>query len=563
MNAGRAPSERPCANKAAIRRVFILMVMVVSVSARGHSQLVQLEGGSSSLMNTQGGTAMLDTGRASVSLGFGWHDGLRSGFSLATPFLRGRMTLGDQLIPFVLPTDVFDPGYYFEGRGAGFRRTFRNGNLFLFGGVTSESLNTPFFDGTTPQNAVGALFYRRSLGRRFTWSSFNLFSGKLTAIQSLTWMPKRGWDLALSGGVGYQQPYGSASAHIHANTFDILASYILTHAAFRRLRVTSPLMTESDGGNLRIEYHPWRMAGVSFSQQDMLAPGVDGKSVRARVNGLSGWFHGAGFRIHASIFRSRGPAGLSRALMVGVQRSFTGRLRVKADYFRSKTSAARPYIGVDTDWREKINAHLFISETYLHEAGTHTFSFGGQLSTNPLDIGVDYQTIFIPFSLPYQPPFRQVVLLTVRCQLSRLLELHAATNYTALGQTRYTAYATAETYSTGGPGTPTARSVRRAIGAYMIRGRVQDVNRKPIFGAALIIGRREVFTDANGVFVLRRKRPGEYNLKLDFPSFLFPGDFTVVSAPTKVWAEPDGSVTPTSITLRRIRPALKSVSQNR
>lgn len=536
----------------AIRHLFLLLAIVVSTSLQGHAQFVQMEGGASSLMNAQGGTIQIDTDGRTFSLGLGWRDGLRSGFSLDTPFLGGRLDLGDQSIPFVLPTDVFNPGDYFAGRGAGFRWEGKNESLFLFGGVTSESLDTPFFSAASPQNAVGALFFRHRIGDRFSWSSFNLFSGKLTTIQSLDWTPRQGWNLALSGGIGYQQPYGSASARIHYRRLDLLAGYTVTNAGFRRLRLVSPLMTESDGGNLRVAYRLSARAGFSLSHQNILAPLTESTAIRARVNGLSGWLTAAGFRLNASLFLSRGPTGPSRALMVSAQRSLTDRFHARVNYFQSKAASTAAYEGIDATLREKINAHLYITETYLTGEGRHSLSFGGQFSSNPLDIGVDYQTIFVPFALAGQPPFRQVLMLTVRSHVWRWIGIHATTNYTALGQTRYTAYATAETDSADGLPEPTARSFRGAIGGYVIRGRVQDVNRKPIFGAALLIDGKEVFTRADGVFVLRRKRPGAFVLKVALSSFLFPGKFAVVSAPTKVRAEPDRSASTAVVTLRRL-----------
>lgn len=536
----------------AVRRAILLLVIAVSLPVCGRAQLVQIQVGSSSLMRTQGGRILFDTAREHFSLGLGWHEGLRTGFSLDAPFLAGRMVVGDQLIPFVLPTDVFNPSDYFAARGAGFRWGGRDGTVFLFGGVTTESLNTPFFGAMRSQNAVGALFYRRRLGGRLSWSSFNLYSGKLTTIQSLEWNGRQGWDLALSGGIGGQQPYGAASTRIHRKQFGILASYTLTNTAFRRLRVISPLLTESDGANLRVTYRPRSRVGASFSHQNILAPLPGGTAVRARVDGVSGWFNGAGFRLNASLFRSRGPAGPSLAVMVSAQRSFFSLLHLKADYYRSKTATSPAEAGIDSELRERINPHLAVSETYMTGGGQHSLSFGGQFSSNPLDIGIDYQTIYLPLSLPGQPAFRQVLVLSVRCQFWRFLEFHATTNYTALGQTRYTAYATAEAYSMDRLDGGIRSASRRAIPVYVVRGRVQDTDHKPIFGAAIIIGRRKVFTDEDGVFVLRQKKPGTSSLKVDFSSFLFPGNYQVVSAPAEVRAQRTGSISPAVITLRRV-----------
>jgi len=116
------------------------------------------------------------------------------------------------------------------------------------------------------------------------------------------------------------------------------------------------------------------------------------------------------------------------------------------------------------------------------------------------------------------------------------MDLHGATNFTPLGATRYTAYMTDELYSDGSGLVAAGRSAGKSIPPYLIRGVVRDDRNQPVFGAAIIVDRQQIFTDSDGVFVLRKKKGGEYDLKVDLANFLFPEKFDVVSAPAKVKA---------------------------
>ena len=133
------------------------------------------------------------------------------------------------------------------------------------------------------------------------------------------------------------------------------------------------------------------------------------------------------------------------------------------------------------------------------------------------------------------------------------MDIHAATNYTPLGQTRYTAYVTNELYSDGSGLVAPGKAAGRALPPYLIRGVVRDEQKQPVFGAAVTVNRQQVFTDTDGVFVMREKKGGEYGFVVDLSNFLFPGAYQVVSAPAKVLASLENSPdAPIVVTLRRV-----------
>jgi hypothetical protein len=513
-----------------------LAALLVIFAPQSAAQVIQLSGGSSSLMESQGASVQVDSENVHSTLGLGWHDGLRTGFLAETSFNGTKVSLGDEFIPFVLPTDVFDTSYYLWGRGIGLRRSIGGGDALLFAGYTSESLNTPFLNTASPDDPVAAFFYRHRLGSKFKFSSYNLVSGKATSIQSLEWMPIPDLSFAASAGVGYQQPYGAVSARLHRDKVDVWASESVSPDSFRRIRLVSPLMTEQKGGNVRVEYRPWADAGVSLSRQDLLAPLPDGTALEARVDGVNGWFSIAGVRVNNSLFHSIGPSGPSDASLSSVERSFVSRFDVRIEYFHSRSESGGSFEGLTSTFRERINSHVSVSQSVFVQGSQHTVSFGGQFVSNSLEISLDYQTIFVPFALPNQSPFRQLLALNFRGKVWKDMDLHAATNFTPLGGTRYTAYVTDELYSNGTGLIPAGRSAGRSIPPYLIRGVVRDDRNQPVFGAAIIVDRQQIFTDSDGVFVLRKKKGGEYDLKVDLPNFLFPEKFDVVSAPAKIRA---------------------------
>jgi hypothetical protein len=519
---------------------------------RSTAQVIQLSGGSSSLMETQGGSVQVDTENMHSSFGLGWHDGLRTGFLAETTLHDTKLSLGDEIIPFVLPTDVFDTSYYLWGRGVGLRRSLGGGDAMFFAGYTSESLNTPFLNTASSDDPVMAFFYKHPLGDQFKFSSYNLISGKATSIQSLEWTPLEDLSFAASAGVGYQQPYGAISTRFHRKKIDVWASESQSTDSFRRIRLVSPLITEQKGANARVEYRPWTTAGISVSRQDLLAPLDDGTSIEAKVDGVNGWFSVAGVRVNDSFFHSVGPSGTSNASLSSVERSFLNRLDVRLEYFHSRSDLNGSYEGLTSTFRERINSHLSVSQSVFVQGSQHTVSFGGEFTSNVLDVSVDYQTIFVPFNLPGQSPFRQVLSLNFRGRVWKDMDLHAATNYTPLGQTRYTAYVTDELYSDGNGIAAAGRPGGRAMPPFLIRGIVRDENKQPVFGAAVVVNKQQVFTDTDGVFVLREKKGGEYDFKVDLANFLFPEAYEVVSAPAKVLATLEsGAEGPVFVTLRR------------
>lgn len=522
------------------------------------AQVFEVRGGSSTMLETHGGSLVLYGQNYTARVGLGWTDeGLRSGFQFTMPWRGLLLDLGDQAIPFVLPTDVQNNSYAFFGRGAGVTRKTGRSTLFVFGGVTSQYFSTPFVSSAKADTAAGAVYFDRQLTGSLRFSSRNILSRTQTSIQALEWKPRENLTLAAAGGMGSNQPYWSTSLDYHRNWISLQAGYSRAGDTFRRVRVRAPQLSESDRETLRIELRPRRWLGFNVHRQNYLAADpAPGSNPRIGVTGVGAWGVALDTRVHGSWFRSRGEQGGADSLIFGGRRQITSRLEAGADYLHSKPERGEAVSAAVVTLRETLTRRLMLTQVISLGEGQRSVAFGGHFSSNRLTLGVDYQTVFTPLLTPGRTQFRQVLGLTVRVQLPRNLQANLDTQVSPLGETRYSAHMSSYLYRGFGVspnGVPSG-----AFSEYVVRGRVRDEKGQPVNGAALWIGSELVFTDSRGTFFLRVKKAREYSLQVALDQFTLPGRYEVVAAPASVRAVPEDQIEFAEIVLRRLplrRPA--------
>ena len=147
------------------------------------------------------------TGRFDV----GYMNGPSLGFSLLHLYHGALLDAGDQEIPLVFPTDIFDRSYYFFGRGVSVLRKSRDTRLYVFVGATSTAYWAHFLNVARSGSFATAIFYERQISPSLRWFSRNLFANRQTSIQSVEWAARKDIKMALSGGVGNNQAYEASS----------------------------------------------------------------------------------------------------------------------------------------------------------------------------------------------------------------------------------------------------------------------------------------------------------------------------------------------------------------
>jgi hypothetical protein len=90
---------------------------------------------------------------------------------------------------------------------------------------------------------------------------------------------------------------------------------------------------------------------------------------------------------------------------------------------------------------------------------------------------------------------------------------------------------------------------------------VVDSKGQPVEGAALLIDNVPVFTDSDGRFFLRERRPHTHKLQVLADKFLNGGSYTVQSAPATVKATKNGAEPEAVIVVTRVAPSTGGQSE--
>src|ERR1700722_10047257 len=98
----------------------VLLVLAVLLAGRANAQVFRVQGGTSTMLNAQGGSVEFKAPKYDGSVSLGYFEGhLRYGAENRYQLHNLTLLTGDETVPFILPTDVFDASHYFSARGIG------------------------------------------------------------------------------------------------------------------------------------------------------------------------------------------------------------------------------------------------------------------------------------------------------------------------------------------------------------------------------------------------------------------------------------------------------------
>ncbi len=518
--------------------LLFLCLLTFHPSARG--QLARMQVGSSDMIPSQGGSIALEGPNYNAYLGAGVID---RKFTFGTYFKTSvhsyDFTLGDAPIAFGLPTDIFDTNHYFLGRGIAVSTKVRQASLFLFAGDTAQAFGTPFFQAAQATSAAKMFFADIPLSDKLHLSSRNVFSRQQTSIQALDWQPRAWLKTAVAGGSGSNHPYFAATLDAERDWLSLKAAYVDASDKFRRITVQSPLAPELDRENLVVSVKPFSGAVLIAGRQNLLQPQSDPNAafLHATVNQLQTSFDAAQFRFGGGLFQStaRNQRNLGEAFWAS--RQIVKNIDAGVNYYSSRSQFSTRVSNISASIRETVSPRLGLLQIVNHSAGRTNVLFGGNYVNNRFTIGVDYQTIYLPFR---SNPFSQGISVTLRFRLFSRLELNAQTYRGTDGKLRYTT--SGSTFLNRGlPVFSGNRSETYKLPKYIIRGHVQDERSNPVGGAAIRIGQEIVYTNADGDFFVREKKPGVLPLQVALGEFLSEATFEVVSAPATAVSAPDAT----------------------
>ena len=533
------------------------------LAAAAAAQVFQVQGGSSSLYQATGGGLKVYTQNYEGQFGLGNAQGWKAGGSLKTQRFGHVLGLGDDMMHLELPTDIFDGSRYAYTRGLSLARKGKRGSLLGFAGMSSDIFSTPFFKAARADQPLGMFIgdYRVQPGlRAFTR---NAFSREINSLHGVEWQASRQVLSAVTGGVLASRPYLASSLNAEKSWASIKASYVLatrprarrviastasSSSKSKRRPVADPNASQANKENVLLNFYVKPYLTLAAGRQNFLqADAAQLSPLAAAVNHFGVSMNLSSFQIGGNFYDSRTESYRNLGTAVNVTFPVTDRVRVISSYFRSAPSGSPAFNTLALTLQETVTPYLGLSQLATRTGGRTTVAFGGSLLTNFLKVSAEWQTFFVPFRRGNQ--FKQALVLRFELRLFGDTQLQGGTDIAPDGSVRYTSYGSSFLYHQG---IPQVHGPALSFPKYLLQGQVADENGNPIAGAALRLGREEVFTDSGGRFFLRVRKAGPHRLEVVFENFLAPGSYALVSAPSEVTADGENHAPEISVIVRRL-----------
>jgi len=528
--------------------------MVALITAGASAQVFRVQGGTSTMLDAQGGSVEFKAPNYDGSFGLGYYNGqVMFGGETRYKYHDYTVLAGDDSVRFDLPTDVFDHSHYFSARGAGITTSDHDRSMYAFAGTTSTWLGTGFFNAATSDSPVAILFYQRKLSDNVRFFSRNILSNRQTFLQGLEWSPEKWAHASVTSGVGSNQKYGAATFDAETDKLAFKTSYVVTGDMFRRVTVISPMSSEVNKGNVQMLYKPDEHISITTGHENVLEPVTVGAPMQAAsIEQISTDVHIQRFYFGTGLFTSRASIGNSRGKNLYVGRRIGRRFDVSTNYFNSHSANGFTTTILSGAVRENFSSRFSLLQLISRTAGQTTYAFGGDYISNRLMLSVNYQNVYLPFRP--NNPFEQALALNASFRVSGPLQITAASNVAPDGHLRYSIGASTFLYRTRGLVMKANSPDSFSISKYVIQGLVLDDQGAPVEGAALHIGKQVAYTDSSGHFMLRFSKRGSFPLSLAPEEFMTNGVYQVVSAPTQVNAESEDNATDVQVVVRRVPP---------
>jgi len=536
-----------------LRAKCALILLTVLLAGRAGAQVFRVEGGTSTLLNAEGGSVEFKAPNYDGSVGLGFFDGhFRYGGESRRVYDGYTMLAGDEAIPFTLPTDVFDASHYFSVRGIGATRKDAGGSFYAFAGTTSTWLGAGFFNAATSDNPVGMFFYERKLNDKLKLFSRNILSRRQTFLQGLEYSPNRSLKASLTGGTGSNQKYFAAAVDEETEKLALKASYVITGDMFERITVLSPMSSEVNKGNVQLLYKPTDFATITTGHENILEPVTPGGPMQqASVNQFSTDFHVKRLYFGSGLFTSNASGRSTQGTNLYVGRRIGRLLEVNTNWFQSKPKSGATSTILSGTVRENFSSRFSLLQLIARTDGQTTFAFGGDFTSNRLMLRADYENVYLPFRS--DRPFEQALALNVGLRVAGPWQLTAASNVAPDGHLRYSFGASTYLYRLRGM--MSAQSETFSIAKYLVQGVVKDDHGDPVEGAALHIGKEVVYSDSSGRFLVRFSKRGPFPVSVAPDEFITNGVYEAVSAPAEVKAETEDTATDLQVVvIRRVPP---------
>lgn len=438
------------------------------------SQVLEITGGQSSLLNSAGVGVTSYFANSTATLGAGIVNGhLAFGASDTFPFRGYQVTAGDAAFGFGVQGVG---GLGIVSRGLTITRQSPTTTSSAFVGATGLGYTLPFFSALQPAHAGAGLYWQHRAGQ-FQFAGLSAFSGnQKTAAASIggVW---RQFQFAVAGGLlaGQRTATGQAT------------------------------------------YSPSRAFSITAMRQDLFW-----NNQRAAVNSVSAFSSLGRLNLHGAAIDSKSNIRILAQSAGGSLRF--GFATLGSDFYQS--NGQRLWMqSAHEDFR-----HWNFSQSFSSSGALHSFGFGGGFHNNHFAFSVGHAVQFLPFGRGFQ----NVTQVSIGFKLPhsdthislQVSMLPTGPAYTVGGNTFVNGPLKTE------PGQHEQHAAHRnSAGRYVITGTVLDKSGLPVDGAAVALGSQVVYADHAGRFVARFRNVKPVAVQVRPDEFAAPGNWAVVSAP--------------------------------
>jgi len=459
-----------------IRRLLVALLLLASPAV---AQVLELQGGDSSILNAAGGRLFAyfpnDTVTASVGLLNGH---FVYGASVETLFHGWDVKAGDDPLGISIP----GAGLYAPIRGVTATRVTKKFIFTVFAGGTGDYFSPGFFQSMQAQHFGTGAFLQRKFDNGANLYALGSVSGSLrTALAGADWKYRSKLRLEGSSGVLESRKFFDGQA----------------------------------------VFQPFSWSSFVASQQTYIGVtrvSVDTLGASATLGPISG---------HATFMDSNLAAGES----YGISTHFSI-FQVNANRYQSKFGVMN---GIAVS--EQVRPRLMLTESATLSNGRPTYSGGLMYFSNRFTVSLSPQVYFLP-TVTGRSPFQKALSLNITVPLPHGSAFHVLTNVDSQGRLKYTM--DASTYEQG-PMAGNGGQHYYAGGKYEIHGFVLDDAGKPVEGAAIRVGKELVYSDSAGAWSLRVKRAKSLPIAVQPEEFAAAGTWLCLSCPSS--AAPDTDIT--------------------
>jgi hypothetical protein len=532
----------------AIVAAFRAVALVVLLSVASAAQVVEVQGGGSTLFDAYGVSANVWGRSYDGWFGVGYQDGWRVGGRLRRAIRGDTIRAGNDALSLRAPTDLFGGGTNVLVQGASVVRHRGPTRALLFAGASATGSGGSFAQAQRAERPLGVLLLDHTLAPRLRGSAQAILARRQSFRAALAWTDSAGIEAAGMLGTGANRPFASASLLMDRDLWTLRAQYVGAAAGFRPADLPIPPQSRPDGLNLQLTLRPIESLTLTLGRQGFVQDSIIGRwRPRAIGTSASAALVRGNSQLSAGAYRSDFGDQRTQSAFVAAGQSFGDRFAANLYVLRAMPAELPATTNPVLILQERLSERWAFSQLLSWSAGRLTTSLGGNYRGETMDLGIGYGFVHAPLD-PVRP-FQRTLNLSVRLQLGNY-RAAVATTITPSGAVVYDASAATFLYL-GGENGLLVSPVAAPLGRYVVRGIVRDDRGAPLSGAALLIGEELVFSDPQGRFFARFRSTRQVRITVLLEEFLIPGRYSAELIPAVVRPQLESQASELTVVVRQ------------